>query len=79
MRGREMEMDIPDEVLSAFRQRVLEQRGDALIEIHGWLVGVMCAAERLRFAGERNTSLTPMIQRATDSLIEELRKSEGPL
>lgn len=85
-----MGMKISDEELSAFRQRVLDQRGDALIEIHGWLVGVMCAVERLRGRSEcgddrcvevfaYTENLIADLRKETDWLIAALRKSEGPL
>jgi hypothetical protein len=74
-----MGMKISNEELSAFRSRVLEQRGNALVEIHGWLVGVMCAAERLRGRFECGEDRCAEVFSQTDCLIAELRQSEGPL
>lgn len=54
--------------LSALRAKFLALEGVALIEIHGWLLGVACAVERQRGADPRDS----------DRLIAELRASKGP-
>lgn len=54
--------------LNDLRAKFLALEGDALIEIHGWLLGVSVAIERQRGADPR----------ASDRLIAELRASKGP-
>ncbi len=54
--------------LSELRAKFLALEGDALVGIHGWLLGVACAVERQRGADPRDA----------DRLIAELRASTGP-
>jgi hypothetical protein len=54
--------------ISAFRDACLALEGDDLVEIHGLLVGIMCAVERKRGSDPRET----------DRLIAELRASTAP-
>lgn len=56
------------EARSSLRASWLSLEGPAIEEVHGWLIGVMCAVERKR---GRN-------YRETDTLIAELRESVGP-
>lgn len=57
-----------DAELSELRARFLALEGGALIEVHGWLLGVAVAVERQRGANPRDA----------DFLIAELRASKGP-